>query len=58
MGCSTSKNKEEENKKQMEGSIYKIFRLLSNREPPNWRKNDFVLDLDDHLEEVVDTEID
>lgn len=52
MGCVISK-KESENK-PIQGSIYNIFRLLSNREPPRWRKDVPEMNIDEHLHDVVD----
>lgn len=57
MGCSLSKKKEKEHKKPqkpIQGSIYNIFRLLSQRESPRLRRDSKPIDLDDHLMDVVD----
>lgn len=58
MGCSISRPqvKEPTNPKNpVHGSIYNIFRLLSDREPPRLRRDDTPpRDLDEHLKDVVD----
>lgn len=57
MGCSSSKDQKKGTKKSqkpIQGSIYNIFRLLSQKESPRARKDDNQLDIDEYLRDVVD----
>lgn len=57
MGCSSSKKKENGSSithKPIQGSIYNIFRLLSQKESPRAREHSNPLDIDEYLKEVVD----
>jgi len=53
------KSKESSKKDDRHGSIYNIFRLLSNRDHASqWRKrHNSIKDIDIHLDEFVDKKI-